>query len=60
MLVQIRLESEGFAATLARERLQIGMSLYVGAQIRLVGEGLFADLAGERFLTFQNKNVMIV
>lgn len=60
MLVQIRLESEGFAATLARERLQIGMSLYVGAQIRFVGEGLFADLAGERFLTFQIKNTIIV
>ncbi len=51
MFVEIGLEGEGFAAALARERLQIGMSLNVGAQVRLVREGLVADLTPERLLT---------
>lgn len=60
MLVEIGFESEGFAAALARERLQIGMSLDVGAQIGFVGESFLANLAGERLLacnqiTIQNK-----
>ena len=55
MLVEIGLEGEGFAASLARERLQIGMSLDVGAQIRLVGESFFTDLAGERLLSFKRR-----
>jgi hypothetical protein len=52
VLVEIGFESEGFATSLARERLQIGMSLDVGAQIGFVGESFLANLAGERLLAY--------
>ena len=53
MFVEIGFQCEGFAATLARERLQIGMSLNVGTQVGFVGESLVADLTGERLFTFE-------
>ena len=56
MLVEIGFESEGFATTLARERLQIGMSLDVGAQIGFVGESFLANLAGERLLAYYRQS----
>jgi hypothetical protein len=56
VLVEIGFESEGFAAALARERLQIGMSLDVGAQIGFVGESFLANLAGERLLACNIKS----
>jgi len=52
VLVEIGLESEGLAAALAGERLQIGMSLDVGAQIGFIGESFLANLAGERLLAW--------
>lgn len=58
VLVQVGLEGEGLAAPVARERLQVGMRLDVGAQVRLVRERLVADLARERLLTCQLMNTL--
>lgn len=59
VLVKIGFESESFAATLARERLQIGMSLDVGSQVGFVSKRFLTDLTGERLLACMGSYVAL-
>ena len=53
MFVQIRLERKRLPTFVASERLAVGVSLDVGAQVGLVCKGLGADVAAKGALTWK-------
>lgn len=55
VLVEVRLQGEGLAATTAHVRLGVRVRLDVGAQIRLVGKGFVANGAFEGLLTWRRE-----